>query len=62
MDYCDLQPETNLSFKEDDEKLNQNQKYNFHLISLTKIEYEISLELRKKSLFIIYKCYFSRKK
>ena len=48
MDYCDLQPETNLSFKEDDEKLNQNQKYNFHLISLTKIEYEISLELRKK--------------
>ena len=52
MDYCDLQPETNLSFKEDDEKLNQNQKYNFHLISLTKIEYEISLELRKKSLFI----------
>ena len=50
-----MEPETNLKFNEGKEKLKDNQKFNFHLLSLNKIDYEITLELGKESI-IIYAC------
>ena len=47
-----MEPETNLKFNEGKEKLKDNRKFNFHLLSLNKIDYEITLELGKESIII----------
>ena len=55
MDFYEIEQETNLKFIEGKENLKDNQKFNFHLLSLNKTDYEITLELGKESI-IIYAC------
>ena len=52
MDFYEIEQETNLKFIEGKENLKDNQKFYFHLLSLNKIDYEITLELGKESIII----------
>ena len=55
MEIYEPEPETNLLIKEEEEKEKTNPKFNFHILSLNRNDFEITLELQKESI-IIYAC------
>ena len=61
MEIIELEPETNLKLKEEEDKQKACSKFNFYILSLNKNDFEITLELSKESI-IIYANYQEKNK